>query len=407
MLRQLQESGKMWQQINRTERRQLAIVLMLGALYGCVLSAQFYVPRLVNTMGGSATIAGLLLMLSILPVFGTALFGNRISRRWTPPQMLRIGLACHAIQMLLMGSASSLVSLVPSMIFGGIGYGFTFVTLLSSATALTPKAHYAQGISYLSLSTQMGIGLGSLLTALTEPALGTQGIFWAPMGLAILGMACANRLPEQITTQPEVPNKPKISSRGNLLEMFILMGILGLAFGLPLQFVPMWLGKSTTMTFSPAYFLTTSFFTIMLTRLLFSHWLTGSREFRVVPVCFAVVALAIAILGQAHTPLQFAACAVAYGAAYSLLYPSCTAYLLKQVDSSARGGWSNWVLLGYEIGARCLPAVFGLVADWGGFPLTFRLLAALIAGVAVWHVLKRQQQRKIQATQLMTSESSS
>ncbi len=381
----------MWQQIDGATRRQLIFVLGLGVLYGCVLGAQFYVPRLVNGLGGTATIAGSLLMLSLLPVFAAAWFGKQISRRWSAPQVLRAGLACHAIQLLLLACAPSLWMLVPAMLFGGFGYALTFVNLLNGATALTPKAHYTQGISYLTLSTQLGIGLGSLLAAMTESGFGTQGIFWIPMALALIGIGGAYRLPAATEDEPAPAQPIAVKGQGNLLEAFILMGMLGLAFGLPLQFVPMWLATSPATAFSPAYFLTTSFFTIMLTRLLFSHWLHGKRESRMVPVCFSLLALAIALLAQAGTPLQFAACAVVYGAAYSLLYPSCTAYLLKQVGAADRNGWSNWVLLGYEVGTRCLPAAFGLIADWGGFPLIFRLLAGLVAVVAVWHVMRRRQ----------------
>ncbi|MGZ5819142.1 MAG: hypothetical protein ACXWJD_10390, partial [Burkholderiaceae bacterium] len=64
-------------------------------------------------------------------------------------------------------------------------------------------------------------------------------------------------------------------------------------------------------------------------------------------------------------------------------------YLFKQVEPEDRGAWSNWVLLGYEVGSRCLPAVFGIVADLGGFPLTFKLLGVVIALVGIWHLVKR------------------
>lgn len=382
----------MWQQVSSKQRHQLAIVLGLSLLYGCVLGSQFYVPRLVNILGGNATIAGLLVALSLIPVFLVALFGRRIAQRWTPRQVLRMGLASHALQLLLLALAPNLLTLIPSMLLGGFGYGFSFAKLLNSATELTPKTHYAQGIAYFTLVVQMGIGLGSLFAAMVEPVLGTHGIFWVPLALSIVSLVLAGWLPMGAPQVTPSAAAPRARQHGNILEMALLMGVLGLTFGLPLQFVPMWLGQSPEMHFSPAYFLTTSFFTIMTTRILFGHWLSGKREFRVVVFCFAVVAAAIAVLGTANTPMQFVACAFVYGATYSLLYPSCIAYLMKQVGADERSAWSNWVLLGYEVGARCLPAGFGIIADQWGFPVMFRVLALLIASAGVWHVIKRLQQ---------------
>ena len=380
----------MWQLLNHTQRRQLATVLGLGLLYGFVLGSQFYVPRLVHVLHGSATAAGLLLALSLLPVFLVALLGRKIADRFTPRQVLRMGLACHVGQLLLLAVSPGLLVLIPAMILGGFGYGFSFAKLLNAATGLIPKTHYAQGIAYFSLVVQLGIGISSGISAAVEPLTGTQGIFWIPLAFSLVSLLLAAYLPQQ---EP-VPNAAPATiihgrKNGNMFEAMLLMGVLGLTFGLPLQFVPMWLSQSPAMSFSPGYFLTTSFFTIMMTRLLFGHFLSSPHEMRVVLLCFIVVSLAVAVLGAAHTPLQFVACAVAYGAAYSLLYPSCAAYLFKQVEPEDRGAWANWVLLGYEAGSRCLPAAFGIVADLGGFPLTFKLLGVVVALVGIWHLATR------------------
>lgn len=380
----------MWQLLNQTQRRQLATVLGLGLLYGFVLGSQFYVPRLVHVLHGSATVAGLLLALSLVPVFLIALFGRKIAERFDPRQVLRMGLACHVGQLLLLAVSPDLLILIPAMILGGFGYGFAFAKLLNSATGLLPKTHFAQGIAYFSLVVQLGIGISSGISAAVEPITGTQGLFWVPLVLAVISLFLAGLLPQEQPTPNAAPATIIHGRRnGNMLEAMLLMGVLGLTFGLPLQFVPMWLSQSPAMSFSPGYFLTTSFFTIMMTRLLFGHLLSSPHEMRVVLVCFIIVSLAVAVLGAAHTPMQFVACAIAYGSAYSLIYPSCAAYLFKQVEPEHRGAWSNWVLLGYEVGSRCLPAVFGIVADLGGFPLTFKLLGVVIALVGIWHLAKR------------------
>jgi MFS family permease len=396
MLVPVKKGPFMWEQLDRVMRRQLYIVLGLGLLYGCVLGAQFYVARLVHQLNGSATVAGLLLVMSLLPVLLVALYGRRIAARWSLRQQFSVGLVCHAVQMVLLAWSPHLMVLIPALLLSGFGYALCLGPLLTSATNTAPKTHYAQAIAFISLASQLGIGTSSMIASIVEPQFGTRGVFWLPLALALVGLCFCRYLPHarakaagaDTSAEAAAPvHRPRPT--GSLVEVFILMAALGLTFGLPLQFVPMWLGASHEMSFSPGYFLTTTFFTIMMTRVLFSHWLNGEREQHVVMTCFTVVAIAIAVLGFAHSPLQFALCAIPYGAAYSLLYPSCMAYLIKQVDEADRGERSNWALLGYEIGTRCLPFLFGIIADQGGFPLTFQVLAILIAAAGVWHILKR------------------
>ncbi|MBS0308399.1 MAG: MFS transporter [Proteobacteria bacterium] len=392
----------MWQQLDRTQRRQSAALLGLSVMYGCVLGSQFYVARLVNVLGGSATTAGLLTMISLLPILLLALAGKAVAQRWSPRLRLRAGLACSALQLLLLAWAPKLDVLAPALLLSGFGYALCFPVLMNAAADLVPKAYYTQAISYLTLAVQMGVGLFSVMAAVVEPVAGTHSVFWIPLLLALVAQSMVGAVDNVVADQHAVPVAARTSRTAHTSralrprlasgwEVVLLMGVLGLTFGLPLQFVPMWLAQSPTMHFSPAYFLTTSFFTIMATRLAFSHLLHGRREFRVLLVCFASVAFAVGILGNAHTPWQFVVCALAYGGTYSLLYPSCIAYLLQQVEPEQRGAWSNWVLLAYEAGSRCLPLLFGMLADHGGFPLSFRVLAVLIAIVGGWHLLKRMQ----------------
>lgn len=384
----------MWQQLTNTQRRQFITLLGLAMMYGCVLGAQFYIARLVNALGGNATSAGLLTLISLLPIFLLALAGKTIAHRWSPQLRLRAGLACNALQLVLLALAPNLDMLAPALLLSGFGYGLCFPVLINAVTELTPKAYYTQGISYLTLASQMGIGLFSIIAAAVEPVTGTHGVFWIPLLLTLGAQFLSKGAVSDTIIDVAMPAaKPALPRRASGWEVALLMGVLGLTFGLPLQFVPMWLAQSPTMNFSPAYFLTTSFFTIMTTRLLFSHLLHGRREFQVVLVCFAAGSIAVGILGSARTPWQFVACALAYGSTYSLLYPSCVAYLLQKVEPEHRGPWSNWVLLAYEAGARCLPLVFGMVADRGGFPLSFRILAIVIAIGGGWHLLKRMQQQ--------------
>lgn len=380
----------MWKEIDRSMRRQLFIVLGLGLLCGFVMGAQFYVARLVHQLNGGATVAGMLLVMSLLPVLLVALNGRRIAARWSLRQQLGTGLTCYAVQMVLLAWSPNLAALIPAMLLSGFGYAFAFGPLLTSATDAAPKAYYAQAISYISLAVQLGIGTSSIIAAIAEPRFGTRGVFWLPLAMALVGIYFCRYLPHAkalVADAATDDNKPRRT--GSMFEVFILMAILGLTFGLPLQFVPMWLGASRDLSFSPGYFLTTTFFTIMTTRMFFGHWLNGEREQHVVMTCFPVVVIAIALLGFAHSPLQFALCAIPYGAAYSLLYPSCMAYLIKQVEEADRAERSTWVLLAYEIGTRCLPFLFGIIADHGGFPLTFEILAVLVAAAGIWHVVKR------------------
>jgi MFS family permease len=140
---------------------------------------------------------------------------------------------------------------------------------------------------------------------------------------------------------------------------------------------------------SPAYFLTTSFIAIMLSRVLFGHLLQGSRQSRMVMICFAVLCLTLLCLSSASGPWMLALIALAYGMSYSLLYPMGAAYVLQRGVESDRVQRSTWLMLGFEFGTKLLPLVFAFIADRQGFAAVFRFLALVISLVGIWHVLER------------------
>ncbi|MGZ3159207.1 MAG: MFS transporter, partial [Burkholderiaceae bacterium] len=244
------------------------------------------------------------------------------------------------------------------------------------------------------VALQMGNGLGSLSASLLEPVLGIHHLFWAASAAALLGQVLIGFIRANQTDTPPSMAADKIGMPvKEIARILVLFGALGLSFGVPLQFVPMWLVSvpphSVLAGVSPAYFLTTSFIAIMIGRLLFGHMLQGPRQNRIVAICFVVLCSTLLCLSSASGPWMLALIALAYGMSYSLLYPTGVAYILQRGVEADRVQRSTWLMLGFEFGTKLLPLVFAFIADQQGFSAVFRFLALVISLVGTWHVLDR------------------
>jgi predicted MFS family arabinose efflux permease len=384
----------MWQSLKNDQKRNFIGVLALALSYGMVLGHSFFLPRLVYKLGGSAADASGLIALSLVPVLIMATVGKRWIAAWSSSRVLRIGLALAAFSYSLYTVVPTLADMIPITILSAFGYAITFARLLVVATALVPRQHYGTGVAYVTVALQMGNGLGSLSASVLEPALGIHHVFWVAVGAALLGQVLIGfiRANQTDTVSVSVIDKIDIPTT-EIARILVLFGALGLSFGVPLQFVPMWLVSvpphSVLAGISPAYFLTTSFIAIMLSRVLFGHLLQGPRQSGMVMICFAVLCLTLLCLSSASGPWMLALIALAYGMSYSLLYPMGAAYVLQRGVESDRVQRSTWLMLGFEFGTKLLPLVFAFIADRQGFAAVFRFLAFVISLVGVWHVLER------------------
>jgi predicted MFS family arabinose efflux permease len=277
---------------------------------------------------------------------------------------------------------------------GSFGYAITFTRLLVVATALVPRQHYGAGVAYVTVALQMGNGLGSLSASILEPMVGIHHVFWVAVGAALFGQMLIGFIRANQTDVAPAAVADKVNMPvTEIARILVLFCALGLSFGVPLQFVPMWLVSvpphSPLFGISPAYFVTTSFVAIMISRLLFGHLLQGPRQSRIVMICFAVLCATLLCLSGASGPWILAAIALAYGMSYSLLYPTGVAYILQRGSDSDRALRSTWLMLGFEFGTKLVPLAFAFIADQQGFSSVFRALALVVSLVGCWHMLDR------------------
>ena len=384
----------MWQSLGSEQKRSFLGVLGLALSYGMVLGHSFFLPRLVYSFGGSAANASGLIALSLVPVLIMATIGKRWIAAWASPRVLRVGLMLAAVSYALYTIVPTLSSMIPLTILSGFGYAITFARLLVVATALMPRQHYGTGVAYVTVALQMGNGLGSFSASVLEPVIGLHHVFWVAVAAALVGQILVSFIRVNQTDAVPLAIADKVAMPAKeIARILVLFGAFGLSFGVPLQFVPMWLASvsshSVLAAVSPAYFLTTSFIAIILSRLLFGHLLQGEGQGRIVFICFSVLCATLLCLSSASGPWELASIALAYGMSYSLLYPIGVAYVLQRGAEADRMQRSNWLLLGFEFGTKLLPLAFAFIADQYSFSMVFRCLALVVCLVGVWHVLER------------------
>jgi predicted MFS family arabinose efflux permease len=390
----------MWHSLTKDQKRSFLGVLGLALSYGIVLGHSFFLPRLVYKLGGTAADASSLIALSLVPVLIMATIGKQWIAAWPSASVLRFGLMLAALSYAIYTVVPSLPAMIPMTILGGFGYAITFARLLVVATALMPRQHYGTGVAYVTVALQMGNGLGSLLASMLEPLVGIHHVFWGAVAAALAAQMLIGFIHvHRADGAPPVQGVKATMPVAEIARILVLFCALGLSFGVPLQFVPMWLVSAPPHSLlagvSPAWFVTTSFVAIMISRILFGHLLQGPRQDRIVGICFSVLCITLFCLSDAAGPWALAMVALAYGMSYSLLYPTGVAYVLQRGSELDRAHRSTWLMLGFEFGTKLLPLVFAFIADRQGFAAVFRFLALVICLIGIWHVSDRMGGRVV------------
>jgi MFS family permease len=384
---------KMWRALKSEQRRRFIEIVLLALCYGTVLGHTFFVPRLVHHLGGTTADASILAALSLIPILFLATAGKKWVASLSPAHVVRLGLAISTLAFMGYSAAPSVGVMMAIALLQGLGYGLTFSRLIVAATTAVPSAYYGAGVAYVTVALQIGNGLGSFVASLLEPVLGHHHLFWVAAALTVFAQLLAGCVGKSASVSPQTTEKLSGLPLTEILRIVVLLGVVGLAFSVPLQFVPQWLAsvspQSALHGVAPAYFISTSFMAIVFGRLAFGSLMHGARQVGLVAGCFAVLTLALIALAQAGSAANLAAVAFVYGVSYSALYPCAVAYALTRGDESSKPQRSAYLMLGFELGTKLLPLALAFIADHKGFPAVFYTLSATVLVAGCWHLYER------------------
>ncbi len=317
---------------------------------------------------------------------GLLLFRPRLAqladRRGRKPALL-IGMAAVAIAPLGYALTQSLPLLFATRIFHGLSVAAVTLAYSALVADIAPLTVRTEVISYMSLTTPVGMAIGPALGSVLLETLGFPPLFWTASVLGGLGFLLSLRVQEVNQTQlTQNAAGQKLAFWGLLRAPAVwvptvVMLLLGLAFGNLMTFTALYL-KSEQIALSAGLFFSTAAMMGFIMRLVAG---TASRRFgRGLFMTLGIVAYGIAmvLLFLAQTPQAFLVAAAIEGGGFGLLIPMLAAMLADRSRPEERGRIFGVCLLGLDLGGAIAAPLFGQVANQLGYRPLFAITAVMV-----------------------------
>jgi len=387
-------------------RAALINLYLLAGIYFCTGAFTMQFPRYILNMGGTATTAGWLIAIGLLPtLFLGPAIGDWVRRKGTR-MPVQLGLGIAILANLLMLSVDSIGTwMIFIRLVAAFGHTIVSVVLITSAAMLVEHpVQRAQVIGWLAVVIQVGNALGGLVGELAYQA----GNFWYWMGCALI-TCVAVVLSIWSAARFEVPTltndsnaQDKAPHVGWPLELWAL-GAVGMAFAGLSQFMPTYieyLGKTGALqqVFAAAWFLTPALLVIASVRLVGGYFAAKLLRPSILMTCHGLLLATIILLPWIHNRTEAVILAIMFGLSYGWLYPALSSLAFTRVPAEARGRVSGRLVIAFELGYRIGPIGLGALITNASYPSMFMGLAvSYVAIILAGMVYSRWEWQKLKA----------
>jgi MFS family permease len=354
------------------------------------------IPLYVDDMGGSAFLAGLVLLAFSIPSFGVRPFVGRLADRWKAAGVLAVGLV-----LLVLGSCILLVPLLAMVFLGNIVRGLGWAGLntggYTTLATAAPAHRRGEAAGYYTGATACA---SIIFPALGLALLGWGGGFWAVFALS--GVFALAGLPFALTlARSAMQAAPPAKGERSGFSGLIAPGVL-LATGLNLCAT---VTMPSVMAFLPLYaralgieniglFYVCAGLTSIVARPLLGKKSDAMGRGPAIGLGLAAQCVGFLLIAFAHgLPLILAGGVfVALGSA--MIGSTTTALAMDLADPRFRGQGMATYSVSYQIGAGVGAIISGALADIAGLrSMYFGSIAITLVGfvllAAAWKLLPR------------------
>jgi len=372
----------------------LCLAMFLG--YGNQSIFMPAIPLYVDSLGGSAFVAGLALLAFSVPSFTVRPFVGRAADRWKAAGVLAIGLTLLAV--------GSLVLLVPflSMVFvagvvRGLGWaGLNIGGYVTLATAAPPQRRGEAAGWYTSATASASIVFPALALWLIEGRAGFHVVFLLSSGLALLGLPIALMLARE-TAAAKAAQPADDPGWGGLIERGVLIATglnlcSTLAMPAVMAFLPLY-ARSLGVEHIGMFYVLAGATSIVIRPLLGrSSDAMGRGPAIALGLTAQLIGLTFIALAQSLAPILVGGCFIALGS--SMTGSTTTALAMDLADPQSRGRGMATYSVSYQIGAGIGAIISGALADAFGLRVMYAgAIAITVAGFGIlataWKVLPR------------------
>ncbi len=344
-------------------------------------------PYRVLALGGSTAVAGFF--------HGFLTYSSALSAPATGPLCDRLGHrpVLVVVSVLLAGFTASYAFIANYHLMFAVVFvhGLIWSALMSASaaymTASIPHGRRAEGLGYW--------GLASVLAMGTAPAIG----FWVyhhgwrvlcaeltvlNLLMAVIAWYLPDDRAEAADARREIAGLPEPLPAGDLIRSHVEWRVLVLSLGLTM--ITFGYGSLTSFSafvsdelrISPrSLFLTAMAVAMLVSRLAMGRTLDGIGHRRVLLLSLITPAIGLFLLAASTGRALFVTSAVIFGAAFGLVYPAYSAYVMEHVTPARRGAAFGAILAAFDSGIGSGATIMGwLIENWG-FRVAYFLAAAL------------------------------
>jgi MFS family permease len=354
------------------------------------------IPLYVDSLGGSALVAGLALLAFSVPSFTVRPLVGQLADRWSAARVLATGLVLLALgSLMLLFPVLALVfvaGVVRGLGWAGLNVG-GYVTL---ATAAPPERRGEAAGYYTSVTACASILFPALALWLIDGRGGFQLVFLLSSLLALLGLPIALCLARaKPTAQPKQPASD--AGRGEFIERGVLVATglnlcSTLAMPAVMAFLPLY-ARSLGIEHVGTFYVLAGATSIIVRPLLGKRSDTMGRGPAIMlGLAAQLVGLLLIAFAQQLSYLLIGGVFVALGS--SMIGSTTTALAMDLLNPQSRGRGMATYSVSYQIGAGVGAIISGALADAFGLRAMYvGSIAVIITGFAIlagtWRLLPR------------------
>ena len=353
------------------------------------------IPLYVDSLGGSAFVAGLALLAFSVPSFTVRPFVGRVADRWNAAGVLAIGLA-----LLTIGSLVLLVPFLAMVFVAGIvrGLGWAglniggYVTLASAA----PAGRRGEAAGYYTGATaSASVIFPALALWLIEGSAGFHAVFLLSSGLALLGLPIALALARNAAAK--AAQAADDAGWGGLIDRGVLVATglnlcSTLAMPAAMAFLPLY-ARSLGIDHIGVFYILAGATSIVVRPLLGrSSDAMGRGPAIALGLTAQLIGLLFIALAQSLAPILVGGFFVALGSA--MTGSTTTALAMDLTNPQSRGRGMATYSISYQIGAGIGAIISGALADVFGLRAMYAgSIVITVAGFAIlvsaWKLLPK------------------
>jgi MFS family permease len=302
---------------------------------------------------------------------------------------LLIGMVAITIAPLGYWLVKSIWLLLLIRIFHGISLAAFASAYLMLVADLTPAAHRAEIIGYMSLEQPLGLSLGPAIGGLLLEVTGYRTVFLLAAAFGISAYLLASYIPDgQGEPQPELAKNDRrfwrmLASR-RVLVPAITMLLVGMSIGNLHTFAAPYI-RAMKVGLNPGLFFAAIAVTTFGIR--FVAGMIGDRWGRGAFMTYGLAgsSLAMLLMGIAHSAPLLLLAALLQGAGFGILVPTVAALAADRAGSRERGRVFSLCMMGFDIGMTLGGLLLGSLAEITGYRHLFGIAAGLIVlGLAIF-----------------------